>query len=91
MIGSGADLAHDQVLANITEALTLVQFLQSKVEGPATAEEAARVAEERLLQFREAVKAHAEEEKQTGGQELIGKLSAEEQFHRQSVIASAPD
>lgn len=89
MIGAGAKLAHDQVLANITEALTLVQFLQSKVEGPATAEEAARVAEERLLQFREAVKAHAEEENRTGGQELIGKLSAEEQFHRQSVIASA--
>ena len=77
------------VLDNITEALTLVKYLQSKVEGPATADEAARVAEEKLLEFRTAVENHSPDSTNTDTDELVGKLNAEEKFHRQSVIASA--
>lgn len=77
------------VLENITEALTLVKFLQSKVDGPATADEAARVAEQRLLEFQNAVQTHNADSTSSSTDALIGKLSAEERFHRQSVIASA--
>ncbi|MDA7873669.1 AI-2E family transporter [Rhodopirellula sp.] len=89
IIGSDPKLAQKMVVENITEALTLVRYLQTKVDGPATADEAARIAEERLLEFREAVQTQAQESADTTPDELIGKLSAEEKFHRQSVIASA--
>jgi predicted PurR-regulated permease PerM len=89
IISGDAKLAQEMVLANITEALTLVRYLQTKVDGPATADEAARVAEDRLLEFQKAVRQHTQESPDSNTDELIGKLSAEEQFHRQSVIASA--
>ena len=89
IISSDSKLAQEMVLENITEALTLVKYLQSKVEGPATADAAAQVAEAKLLEFRTAVQTHAKESPPSDTDELIGKLSAEEKFHRQSVIASA--
>lgn len=89
IISGEAKLAKEMVLANITEALTLVKYLQAKVDGPATAEEAARIAEARLVEFRQSVKTHNADTDQSATDELIGKLSAEEKFHRQSVIASA--
>ena len=89
IISREAKLAQEMVLANITEALTLVKYLQAKVDGPATAEEAARIAEARLVEFRQSVKTHNADTDQSATDELIGKLSAEEKFHRQSVIASA--
>ncbi|MGB1815299.1 MAG: AI-2E family transporter [Rubripirellula sp.] len=89
IISGEAKLAKEMVLANITEALTLVKYLQAKVDGPATAEEAARIAEARLVEFRQSVETHNADTDQSATDELIGKLSAEEKFHRQSVIASA--
>ena len=89
IISREAKLAQEMVLANITEALTLVKYLQAKVDGPATAEEAARIAEARLVEFRQSVETHNADTDQSATDELIGKLSAEEKFHRQSVIASA--
>ena len=88
-LGPDAERAHEQVLANITEALTLVRFLQSKVDGPATAEEAAVIAEERLVTFQKAVQKQMSKTLPVDDDVLIAKLNAEEQFHRQSVIASA--
>ena len=89
MIGSDAEAAQDLVLANITEALTLVRYLQTKVPGPATADEAAAIADQRLQDFRQAVELHAESDTDPDSDQLIGKLNAEEQFHQKSVIASA--
>ena len=89
IISSEAKVAQEMVIENITEALTLVKYLQSKVDGPATADEAARIAEERLVEFRNAVLTHNADSTQSDTDELVGKLSAEEKFHRQSVIASA--
>ena len=89
IISSEAKAAQEMVLENITEALTLVKYLHSKVEGPATADEAARIAEERLIEFKNAVETHNADSTKSDTDELIGKLSAEEKFHRQSVIASA--
>ena len=89
IISSEAKAAQEMVVENITEALTLVKYLQSKVDGPATADEAARIAEERLVEFRNAVQTHNADSTKSNTDELVGKLSAEEKFHRQSVIASA--
>ncbi len=89
IISSEAKVAQEMVLENITEALTLVKYLHSKVEGPATADEAARIAEQRLIEFKNAVETHSADSTKSDTDELIGKLSAEEKFHRQSVIASA--
>lgn len=80
-----SDVRHQQVLANITEALTLVQFLQNEEPGPPTAEAYSIQAETRLDEFATAVREHIEE----APGEVIGKLDTEEQFHRQSVVASA--
>jgi len=89
LLGTDSKIVKELVVANITEALTLVRYLQTKVPGPATADEAAGIAEQRLLEFRESVNLHSESGPDPKSDELIGKLSDEEQFHRQSVIASA--
>lgn len=79
-------ISDQQLISNIDEALALVRFLQEEVPGPAIADASAADAEERLETFKTAVVNHEQED---SGDELIGKLNAEEQFHRQSVIASA--
>ena len=89
LIGSDAQMSQNLVSANITEALTLVRYLQTKVSGPATADEAAESAEQKLMAFREAVQRHAASSSEPNTDDLIGKLNAEEQFHQKSVIASA--
>lgn len=73
------------VMANIEEAKSLIKFLQDDVPGPAAAEAAAEVALARLDEFLTAVQARSLETEQG----VISKLNAEEQFHQQSVIASA--
>ncbi|MFK8111356.1 MAG: AI-2E family transporter [Rubripirellula sp.] len=82
---SESPVGDTELIASIDEATALVAFLQSEVPGPPTAEAFAGTAEAKLEEFRESVMAH----KQESSTELIGKLNAEENFHRQSVIASA--
>ena len=77
-ISSEPTLAKKMVLKNINEALTLVKYLQAKVDGPATADEAALIAEEKLVNFRNAVQNHETDSNQSDADELIGKLSADE-------------
>ncbi len=83
--GSEGSISHQQVIDNIDEALTLVRFLQAEVPGPPTADLKAANAEESLNEFKAAVRDHG----QDSTNELIGKLEAEEIFHRQSVAAPA--
>lgn len=77
------------VLDNIDEAFKLVRFLQAKEPGPAGADLAAGIAEERLKQLRVVVQQHLHEPQISEDGSLIDSILAEEQFHRQSVIASA--
>ena len=81
----GDSISAAQVIANIDEATALVNFLQAKVPGPPEAEADASIAAARLDDFRQAVMEHSND----ASVELIGKLDTKEQFHRQSVIASA--
>lgn len=74
------------VLANIAEARQLVEYLQREVAGPAEAEAAAAIAEQRLSEFADAVRVHMAEDR---SRDTIGEITAEEQFHKQSVIATA--
>ncbi len=85
--------SHEQTLKNIDEALTLVRFLQAEVKGPATADAAASIAESRLETLMEPIQVSSQTASEATGDELsdelIQKLNAEEEFHRQSVIAAA--
>ena len=75
------------ILERIAETRTLLNYLHENVEGPATAEGAAVVANEKLDEFAAAVqdsKAVA-----AADVEYSRQVDAEERFHRQSVIASA--
>ena len=83
--GSEGSISHQQVIDNIDEVLTLVRFLQAEVPGPPTADLKAATAEESLSEFKAAVLDHSRD----SSNELIGKLKAEELFHRQSVAAPA--
>ncbi len=79
----------EQVLANIEEARQLVRFLQEKVAQPpseAAAAEAAGIVELRLDEFAEAVGRRMAEDR---AHDSIGEIDAEEQCHKQSVIAVA--
>ena len=78
-------LTHRELSARIEEALTLVRFLQNEVEGRASADAEAGIAETKLEAFAIAVSQQSKE----SNDEVIGKLNAEEQFHLQSVNASA--
>lgn len=73
------------VLVNINEATALVRFLQKEESGSPLADVQADIAIERLSEFAAAVNAHTAEL-------VVGpidKLNAEEEFHRQSLTASA--
>lgn len=85
----GDPLSPQGVLANIDEALMLVRFLQAEEPGPAGADLTARIAEDRLEELRTAVDASLSRTDDSSREGVIGNLQAEEQFHRQSVIASA--
>ncbi len=74
-----------QILRNIEEAASLVAFLQREVEGPETADAFADVASDRLREFADAVQAQADDYDDTA----VQKIDAEEEFHRQSLTASA--
>ncbi len=73
------------VLRNIEEAYKLVDFLEQDVEGPVTSEPYAAIAKERLMEFADAVKVNLDE----SVDQPVDKLNAEEEFHRQSLTASA--
>lgn len=73
------------ILRNIDEAASLVAFLQAEVDGPATAEAFSEVALDRLSEFSEAVQAQVDDYDDTA----VQKIDAEEEFHRQSLTASA--
>ncbi len=77
----------DVILERIDEAQRLVNYLQEHVEGPATAEAAAAIANQRLNEFSEAVR----ESKHAAANhvEYSRQVAAEERFQRQSVIAAA--
>jgi predicted PurR-regulated permease PerM len=77
------------VLSNIDESLMLIRFLQAEEEGAAGADLAAGIAEEKLVELRSAVEEHQKQLTITSGVDVIDDIMAEEQFHRQSVIASA--
>jgi predicted PurR-regulated permease PerM len=80
----GGTVSDEDLIANITESINLVQFLQNEIPGPGAADKAAADAEAALEAFMSVVQKTEEP-----SSELIGQLNAEEQFHRQSVIASA--
>ncbi|TWU56693.1 putative inner membrane protein [Rubripirellula tenax] len=73
------------VVANVNEAYALVDFLQREVEGPETAAAFADIAMDQLREFG----SPATEEPAVDEENPIGKLDAEERFHRQSLAASA--
>ena len=82
-------LSPQGVLEKIDEALKLVRFLQVEEPGPPGADLSAGIAEQRLEQLKTAVNEHLAQIQDTSDDDLIDNLNAEEQFHRQSVIASA--
>lgn len=84
-VGSDEMISHQQIVANIDEALALLRYLQDNVPGPPTADPIAMRAEESLLEFQEAVSKHSQDRTL----ELSRKLETEELFHRQSVAAPA--
>lgn len=88
MLADSIDAPDDleAVLLNIGESRTLLEYLQMEVEGPAAAEAAAQVATDRLTEYSDAVVAHLNEAE---SRDTISGINAEEQFHKQSVIASA--
>ena len=75
-----------QVLAHIDEAVTLLRYLQEEVPGPPAAESDATAAEDKLAKFATVVRQH---DAQGQAEDMISELNAKEQFHRQSVVASA--
>lgn len=78
------ELSNEQIAQRVEEALALVRFLQSDVEGPAEADVAAGDAEAKLQEFAAAVQLRSE-----NADAGIGQASSEEQFHRLSLSASA--
>ena len=76
----------DRVLNDIAEAQSLVAFLQKDVAGPPTAEAAEVIAQEKLSEFAEAVR---ESVAMSESGNVAGKVTADDRFHRQSVVASA--
>ncbi len=79
----------EKLLENIDESLMLVRFLEVEEPGPAGADLAAGIAEERLEQFRAAVEGYVSRTQDANQEDVIDTINAEEKFHRQSVIASA--
>ncbi len=79
------ELPHLEMQKRTEEALTLVQFLQSEVDGPAEADLAASDAETKLQAFAAAVIQRSERT----NDEVIDQVTSEEQFHRLSLSAAA--
>ena len=79
------ELPNLEIQKRTEEALTLVKFLQSEVNGPAEADLAASDAEAKLLAFSAAVIQRSE----NAENEVIDQASSEEQFHRLSLSAAA--
>ncbi|QDT07259.1 putative inner membrane protein [Rubripirellula lacrimiformis] len=75
-----------QVLSDVKEAYTLVEYLQSEVAGPVTAEPFAEVAKDRLDEFAGSVQTKHDVESPEG---LVSQLDAEEEFHQGSLKATA--
>ncbi|MGB7325505.1 MAG: AI-2E family transporter [Rubripirellula sp.] len=73
------------VLLNIKEASTLVNFLQTEVEGPVTADAFADNAKDRLNELAASVN----QQLSPAEEGVVDQLDAEETFHQQSLNASA--
>ncbi|MGB0598374.1 MAG: AI-2E family transporter [Rubripirellula sp.] len=82
------ELPNLEIQKRTEEALTLVQFLQSEVNGPAEADLAASDAEAKLQAFAAAV-IQRSENAENAEKEVIDQASSEEQFHRLSLSAAA--
>ena len=82
---SDKPLEADKLLARIEEAKNLVTYLQENVDGAPAAENAEAIAKEKLNEFVLAIKASKESQKD----DLAGQVAIEEDFRRQSVVASA--
>ena len=85
----GQPVAPEEVLANLDEAMRLLQFLQEEETGSASADLAGANAEKRLGELRSSVLAHVERQQDASTEDVIDSIRTEETFHRQSVIASA--
>ena len=79
----------ESVLAHIDEARKLVVYLQKEVDGPESAEAAEAIANAKLDDFEAAVRETIAVNALEQDSNIEGKVFAEDQFHRQSVIASA--
>ncbi len=79
--------SREQIAKNIAEAKSLVATLQKEVPGPATAAAAAETAILRLDELAAAL--NSQRTGESGENEQVDPLAAEENYHRQSVIASA--
>jgi len=87
------------VQEELSEAEELIVFLQEEVDGPVTANAAASIAIERLEELRRALTPTKREptsltlselsDDEAEVEEAVDQLTAEEQFHQKSVIASA--
>jgi len=77
----------EEILAEIEEAKSLVNYLHEEVTGPAIADSSAAIANERLDEFSLAVQESLD--LQSNEVEIATKIDAEARFHRQSVIAAA--
>ena len=73
------------VIQRIDEAVELINFLQLEVDGPPSADAAAEKAIVRLAELKELATMPGENSEG----EWIGQMSASDQFHRYSVVATA--